>query len=89
MSDNPDCNEDCRRRAECAVCRLTKKPRGRSAPLAMANGLCDSDCPGYYENPQPPHLWPNELIGDEKEPTDDEEPEATETRAREREVCRG
>ena len=48
----------------CAVCSLRKKPRGRSAPLAMANSLCDSDCPGYYLEPYPGELWPNETRED-------------------------
>jgi len=26
----------------------------------MDNGLCDSDCRGYFEEPTPGHLWPNE-----------------------------
>lgn len=45
----------------CTVCGLTKKPRGRSAPLEMAYSLCDSDCSGYYLEPLPDTLWPNEL----------------------------
>lgn len=44
----------------CTVCGLTKKPRGRSAPLEMAGSLCDRDCPGYYEPPAPGDLWPGE-----------------------------
>jgi hypothetical protein len=39
----------------------------------MDNGLCDWECEGYQKDPQPPHLWPGELIGDEKEPEDDDE----------------
>lgn len=45
---------------ECAVCHLRKKPWGRSAPLAMANSLCDWDCPGYDTDPKPGCLWPGE-----------------------------
>jgi hypothetical protein len=44
----------------CIVCKLRKKPIGRSAPLEMANSLCDCDCPGYYIKPLPGHLWPGE-----------------------------
>ena len=40
-----------------AVCRLSKKPIGRDS---MDNGLCDSDCPGYFAEPKPHWLWPNE-----------------------------
>ena len=45
---------------ECAVCHRMKKPVGRSALLRMANGLCDDDCPGYRQDPQPGSLWPGE-----------------------------
>ena len=45
---------------ECAVCRRRKAPVGRSVPPAMAGGLCDFDCPGYYQNPKPCDLWPRE-----------------------------
>lgn len=46
--------------ATCETCRKHKKPRGRSAPLEMANSLCDSDCPGYCQYPLPGDLWPGE-----------------------------
>lgn len=45
---------------ECVVCHLRKKPVGRSAPLEMANSLCDHECPGYYQDPLPGSLWPGE-----------------------------
>jgi hypothetical protein len=51
----------CAAMPECAVCGLRKKPRGRSAPMEMANSLCDYECPGYDEQPKSGHLWPNEL----------------------------
>ncbi len=44
----------------CAQCGLRKKPIGRCAPLEMANGLCDYECPGYVKEPQPGSLWPGE-----------------------------
>ncbi len=44
----------------CLACGKTKKPVGRSAPLPMANGLCDSECPGYHMPPTPGHFWPDE-----------------------------
>ena len=44
----------------CTVCGLRKKPIGRSAPMAMANSLCDHECEGYYRDPHPGSLWPNE-----------------------------
>ncbi len=44
----------------CIVCGMRKKPIGRSAPLATANGLCDKDCPGYESAPKPGSLWPGE-----------------------------
>ena len=44
----------------CVACGLRKKPIGRSAPLDMANSLCDYECPGYREPPHPGDLWPGE-----------------------------
>lgn len=44
----------------CATCGQRKKPIGRSAALAIANSLCDSDCAGYYDAPKPGSLWPGE-----------------------------
>ena len=48
----------------CTVCGLRKKPHGRSAPLTMANSLCDYECPGYDKEPIPGCLWPNETDED-------------------------
>ena len=45
---------------DCAVCGMRKKPIGRSAPLEMANSMCDDDCPGYRQDPYPGQLWPGE-----------------------------
>jgi hypothetical protein len=44
----------------CMVCGKRKKPIGRSAPLEMANSLCDHECPGYRTPPEPGWLWPGE-----------------------------
>ncbi len=44
----------------CNVCGLLKKPVGRSAAPEMANSLCDFECEGYAEEPQPGDLWPGE-----------------------------
>lgn len=44
----------------CTVCGLRKKPIGRSAPPEMANSLCDHECAGYYDEPNPGVLWPGE-----------------------------
>ncbi len=41
----------------CAVCGRRKKPVGRSAPLEMANSLCDNECMGYNQEPYPGELW--------------------------------
>lgn len=49
---------------KCLDCGLSKKPIGRSAPLYMANGLCDEDCPGYREEPIADQLWPGENWGE-------------------------
>lgn len=47
--------------ARCARCGRNKIPRGRSAPMEMANGLCHrSECEGYDEPPLPGDLWPGE-----------------------------
>lgn len=56
-----DCTHRCEATQQCHVCGRRKKPVGRSAPLEMANGLCDQDCKGYDEEPKPGHLWPGEL----------------------------
>jgi hypothetical protein len=45
---------------DCVVCHRRKKPIGRSAPLEMANSLCDFECEGYMQDPQPGDLWPGE-----------------------------
>ena len=45
---------------DCVVCGRRKKPVGRSAPMEMANSLCDQDCEGYYQEPKPGQLWPGE-----------------------------
>ena len=42
----------------CRVCGERKAPIGRSVPLAMS--LCESDCPGYRQEPYPGSLWPGE-----------------------------
>ena len=46
---------------ECKVCGLRKKPLGRSAPLEMANSLCDYECEGYNQPPYVSDLWPDEV----------------------------
>ena len=45
---------------ECIVCGMHKKPWGRSAPLQMANSLCDRECDGYDLDTRPHDLWPGE-----------------------------
>lgn len=47
---------------KCTVCQCIKKPWGRSAPAESY--LCDSDCPGYHDEPLPSNLWPNESEAD-------------------------
>jgi hypothetical protein len=42
----------------CTVCGEQKCPRGRSAPIEYY--MCDWDCPGYTQEPQPGDLWPGE-----------------------------
>ena len=65
MSITPECTEACVATQICTRCKRRKAPRGRSVAPAMAGGLCDYDCAGYYEEPRPGHLWPNE-----REPAD-------------------
>jgi hypothetical protein len=55
--------EDCWAAPQCGVCGLTKKPVGRDAGLAAANGFCGSDCEGYAREPRAGHFWPNEEPG--------------------------
>jgi len=54
--------EQCRTLPDCELCGFRKKPIGRSAPLEMANDLCDIDCPGYSIGLLPGHLWPEETV---------------------------
>jgi len=54
------CTAACYAMPTCDVCGLRKRPHGRSAPLEMAGGLCNSDCPGYNIEPKAGHLWPGE-----------------------------
>jgi len=42
----------------CTTCGQRKGALGRSAPLGAY--LCDTDCPGYREEPTPCDLWPGE-----------------------------
>ena len=61
MSYDPD---EIGKAVNCRVCGLRKLPIGRAAPLAMANSLCDHECPGYRDDPWPGSLWPGERMGD-------------------------
>lgn len=67
-----DCTIECERRPTCTVCGRSKWPNGRSVPMACHGGGCDSDCPGYYQEPRPGHLWPGELADMDREPDEDE-----------------
>jgi hypothetical protein len=51
------CSPECWTQVECRDCRRRKAPRGRSVPLAAAGGYCTDGCPGYMQDPKPPHLW--------------------------------
>ncbi len=55
----------------CTTCNMRKKPFGRAAPLEMANGLCDCECPGYNKDPQVGSLWPGELASEFGYPVSD------------------
>jgi hypothetical protein len=56
----------------CTVCKMRKSPIGRSAPLEMANSLCDDECPGYREDPKPGSLWPGETAAEFGYPISDD-----------------
>lgn len=45
----------------CTTCGMPKNPVGRDAPLAAANSLCNHECEGYWQEPKPGHLWPEEM----------------------------
>ncbi len=53
-------SESCWASPQCVVCGRTKKPKGRDAGIAAANGYCDYSCPGYTQGEQPGHFWPGE-----------------------------
>lgn len=59
----PQCDPRCWQEAICRRCGRSKAPRGRSLPLVMCGSRCHDECPGYAEDPKPPHLWPNEAPG--------------------------
>jgi len=42
----------------CTVCRQTKAPVGRSAPVELR--MCDWECAGYTQEPKVGWLWPGE-----------------------------
>jgi hypothetical protein len=44
----------------CNICKRTKRPVGRSAPVETSGSYCDDDCPGYRQEPLPGQLWPGE-----------------------------
>jgi len=56
-----DCTPECFAAPECTVCHMAKRPRGRSSPVALENGMCGFDCPGYFDDPYPGHEWPSEM----------------------------
>jgi hypothetical protein len=64
VSTTVDCTIACESTPLCAVCGLRKRPRGRSVPLEMENGLCSHSCAGYDQEPRAGHLWPGELARD-------------------------
>lgn len=57
------CTDACRAMVYCTTCRKRKAPIGRSVPLGAEDGYCMlDDCPGYQQDPPPPHLWPSECV---------------------------
>jgi hypothetical protein len=61
VSATRECTETCVATQVCQRCKRRKAPRGRSVAMEMQGALCDYDCTGYREDPQPGHLWPGEL----------------------------
>lgn len=57
---NPQCVASCAAMPECAVCHMTKHPRGRDPGLYASAGYCAYECAGNSQEPQAGHLWPNE-----------------------------
>ena len=47
---------------DCAVCGMRKAPAGRSLPSLLAGSYCTWECDGYYKDPQPDYLFPNESV---------------------------
>ncbi len=45
---------------ECETCGRVKFPVGRSVPIPVYGSGCSQDCSGYWNAPQPDHLWPGE-----------------------------
>jgi hypothetical protein len=63
MSDLTDaCTENCWHPVTCRVCGKRKAPRGRSVALEAGSGLCGYDCLGYWSDPSPGRLWPEEGV---------------------------
>jgi len=60
MSDLSKCTEACAAQPECVVCLKRKAPMGHSVPLEAATGYCQPGCIGYWIEPKPGHLWPEE-----------------------------
>lgn len=54
--------EACWAMPECTVCGMTKKPYGRDAGMAAANGYCGEGCEGYHQEPRAGHFWPGETV---------------------------
>lgn len=57
-----DCTENCRREVTCRTCTKTKAPYGRDVAAAAGGSRCTVDCPGYFNDPRPGHLWPGEAF---------------------------
>ena len=49
---------------QCMQCLKTKAPHGRSLPGVVAPSYCTWECPGYYEDPQPDYLFPEEKLSE-------------------------
>ena len=61
---NPQCVPECWEMPDCPICKRLKPPRGRDVPVAASGTFCEHECPGYAQEPQPGHHWPNEECDD-------------------------
>lgn len=65
LTEEEEHTAECYAMPDCLTCGRQKKPYGRNT---MTTGYCDSDCPGYQDEPRAGHLWPDEACDIPVEP---------------------